>query len=235
MYKLLLNQVAFDPLAYQPGIFLVSVPAVYLQSANMLVISPAEAALVLPATPATQWISCWCMAVKLPHLIWVYIVRMYRPSMVLASNLLVPLILLSLCQAYIRNTVLLHAGASAIPDLGPIDIGKARRTGQTVSPSEDSQGFPQAQFAPELGAATNGNGAASVAETSAATTAAISGNGASAASMSMDATQSQVCSGKQKWKEVDCVLQHSSCYCKHAHVLVWSEFCNNGNLLTPAV
>ncbi|KAL3135144.1 hypothetical protein ABBQ32_008079 [Trebouxia sp. C0010 RCD-2024] len=101
---------------------------------------------------------------------------------------------------YFSNTVVTSAqqiwlrklgGASAIPDLGPIDIGKARRTGQTVSPSEDSQGFPQAQFAPDLGADANGNGGVSVAETSAATTAAMSGNGASTASMSMDAAQTQ--------------------------------------------
>lgn len=69
-------------------------------------------------------------------------------------------------------------GASAIPyDLGPIDIGKARRTGQTVSPNEDRQGFPQAQFAPDVGGTTSGNGAAA--------SGAMSGNGTST-SMSME-------------------------------------------------
>lgn len=77
-------------------------------------------------------------------------------------------------------------GASAIPyDLGPIDIGKARRTGQTVSPNEDTQGFPQAQFAPDVGATTSGNGAAAAADMPAAASGAMRGNGAST-SMSME-------------------------------------------------
>lgn len=91
-----------------------------------------------------------------------------------------------------QTPYLVHTGASAIPDLGPIDIGKARRTGQTVSPTEDNQGFPQAQFAPDLRANTNGNGAAAVADTPAASSGAAGANAAST-SMSMDAMQSQVC------------------------------------------
>ena len=101
---------------------------------------------------------------------------------------------------------MLRTGASAIPDLGPIDIGKARRTGQAVSPSEDSQGFPQAQFAPDLGAAANGNGASTSAEASAATSAATSGSGASTTTMSMDAAQSQVCGGQWEKNVMDCVV-----------------------------
>lgn len=78
--------------------------------------------------------------------------------------------------------VLLGVGASAIPyDLGPIDIGKARRTGQSVSPNEDRQGFPQAEFAPDVGATASASGAAALPDTPAA----VSGNGASA-SMSME-------------------------------------------------
>lgn len=98
---------------------------------------------------------------------------------------------------YFSNTVVTSAqqiwlrklgGASAFPDLGPIDIGKARRTGQAVSPTEDNQGFPQAQFAPDVGAAASGNGAAPVAQACAAIAGASSGNGASSTSMSMEAT-----------------------------------------------
>lgn len=104
----------------------------------------------------------------------------------------------ALCQHQVINNRLLAelgsfskhhlacTGASAIPyDLGPIDIGKARRTGQAVSPSEDRQGFPQAQFAPDVGATTNGNGAAAVADAPAAASGAASGNGATT-SMSME-------------------------------------------------
>ena len=90
---------------------------------------------------------------------------------------------------------LLHvAGASAIPyDLGPIDIGKARRTGQTVSPTENNQGFPQAEFAPDVGASNGSNGAAASAVASASSSGVVDGNGVSA-SMSADALQSEVLS-----------------------------------------
>lgn len=85
-------------------------------------------------------------------------------------------------------------GASAIPyDLGPIDIGKARRTGQTVSPNEDRQGFPQAEFAPDVGATASGNGAAALADTPSG---AVSGNGAST-SMSLESQVNNMECGKQ--------------------------------------
>ena len=51
------------------------------------------------------------------------------------------------------------AGASALADLGPIDIGKARRTGQSVSTTEDSNGFPRPEFAPGMTQASSSNGA----------------------------------------------------------------------------
>lgn len=60
-----------------------------------------------------------------------------------------------------------NAGASALPyDLGPIDIGKARRTGQTVSPVEDSNGFPRAEFAPGMDRPGSSNGATAAAAAS---------------------------------------------------------------------
>lgn len=77
---------------------------------------------------------------------------------------------------YFSNTVLTSGqqiwlrklgGASAVADLGPIDIGKARRTGQTVSPVQDVDSFPPAQFAPELSQnSSSSNGAAAAASTS---------------------------------------------------------------------
>lgn len=89
----------------------------------------------------------------------------------------------------------LGVGASAIPyDLGPIDIGKARRTGQSVSPNEDRQGFPQAEFAPDVGATASGNGAAALADTPSG---AVSGNGAST-SMSMESQVPITKCGKSK-------------------------------------
>lgn len=58
-------------------------------------------------------------------------------------------------------------GASALAyDLGPIDIGKARRTGQSVSTTEDSNGFPRPEFAPGMTQASSSNGATAAAATS---------------------------------------------------------------------
>ncbi len=74
------------------------------------------------------------------------------------------------------------AGASAVADLGPIDIGKARRTGQTVSPAEDSNGFPMAQFAPEINQPSSSNGATASAAASASSSMEAAGNGASISS-----------------------------------------------------
>jgi hypothetical protein len=72
------------------------------------------------------------------------------------------------------------AGASALPyDLGPIDIGKARRTGQSVSTTEDSNGFPRPEFAPGMTQASSSNGATAATVTSME---ASSGDGASTSS-----------------------------------------------------
>ncbi len=72
------------------------------------------------------------------------------------------------------------AGASALPyDLGPIDIGKARRTGQSVSTTEDSNGFPRPEFAPGMTQASSSNSATAAIATSME---ASSGNGPSTSS-----------------------------------------------------
>ncbi len=72
------------------------------------------------------------------------------------------------------------AGASALAyDLGPIDIGKARRTGQSVCTTEDSNGFPRPEFAPGMSQASSSNGATAAAVTSMQ---ASSGDGASTSS-----------------------------------------------------
>ncbi len=72
------------------------------------------------------------------------------------------------------------AGASALPyDLGPIDIGKARRTGQSVSTTEDSNGFPRPEFAPGMTQASSSNGATAATATSME---ASTGNGPSTSS-----------------------------------------------------
>lgn len=106
-------------------------------------------------------------------------------------------------------------GASAIPyDLGPIDIGKARRTGQTVSPNEDVQGFPQAQFAPDVGATTSGNGAAAAADTPSAASGAMSGNGASTSTrMSMENQVINLECGRSQTNLVFC--PRTQCNCHH--------------------
>ncbi|DBA88322.1 hypothetical protein WJX79_002979 [Trebouxia sp. C0005] len=77
---------------------------------------------------------------------------------------------------YFSNTVLTSGqqiwlrklgGASALPyDLGPIDIGKARRTGQSVSTTEDSNSFPRPQGAPGMTQASSSNGATATTATS---------------------------------------------------------------------
>lgn len=87
---------------------------------------------------------------------------------------------------YFSNTVLTSGqqiwlrklgGASALPyDLGPIDIGKARRTGQTVSPVEDSNGFARAEFAPGMERPSSSTG------TTAAAAASMQASGSGASS-----------------------------------------------------
>ncbi|DBB18364.1 hypothetical protein WJX82_008950 [Trebouxia sp. C0006] len=77
---------------------------------------------------------------------------------------------------YFSNTVLTSGqqiwlrklgGASALPyDLGPIDIGKARRTGQSVSTTEDSNGFPRPEFAPGMTQASSSSSATAAIATS---------------------------------------------------------------------
>lgn len=65
------------------------------------------------------------------------------------------------------NSCCCTAGASALPyDLGPIDIGKARRTGQSVSTTEDSNSFPRPQGAPGMTQASSSNGATATTATS---------------------------------------------------------------------
>ena len=87
---------------------------------------------------------------------------------------------------------MLLAGASAIPyDLGPIDIGKARRTGQAASSSEDTNGFPQAEFAPDVGASNGNNGAAA-----ASISDSVAVNSAAGTSASANAPQAEVIPGR---------------------------------------
>ena len=89
-----------------------------------------------------------------------------------------------------------NVGASAVADLGPIDIGKARRTGQTVSPVQDVDSFPPAQFAPELSQnSSSSNGAAAAASTSMQ---------AAGASSLAEAADSQVCCSQHvhMWKHI---------------------------------
>ena len=86
------------------------------------------------------------------------------------------------------DNLLVSSGASIIPSLGPIDVGKARRTGQTVSPTEDTNGLTQAQFAPDI---TQAAGSRPDTATQ-ATASAAAGNGA-VSSTAADSSEQQVC------------------------------------------
>ena len=66
-------------------------------------------------------------------------------------------------------------GASAFPDLGPIDVGKARRTGQAFTAAPDAQHLPQTGTPQPNAAQANGNG---VTTSSALASQDVSGNGA---------------------------------------------------------
>lgn len=55
----------------------------------------------------------------------------------------------------------MFTGASAFPDLGPIDVGKARRTGQAFTPAPQAQDLPQPATALASSGQENGTGAPS--------------------------------------------------------------------------